>query len=829
MDAAEYARIRELFLAVEELPADERMPFLQKQAEGDSHLINEVLSLLNEHHPEFARIEGETAKPVGRSMIDTPALPTATGTSRSGPKSKSPSKPSKQETKRGAAPSGAQVTQHSAQRTHASPKYPVGGPDDKRSRRSFWDQHERHNRRWNSGWLWVAALLPTAIVGWLTYRQVAASLRGAVANELTVIANSTSMAAQKFLDDKASLVASWSREPEILNAITEMVAIGEQKDPIEKLKAAEQPEIIRTQLQKLSGFETVKFVVWNRSGMLLCSWLPDRSDFGIQVTESGARNHIRVFQGKSVLFGPARLSEYSDGFRPETSEPVIANIVPIRKDDGEIIAAMLVRGIETYEQFDNIFREVSESSGFDAYAVNSSEIMVTNSLMALQSSNSLSLELQKESVAVNLRVTDPGTEITPANIGSLVPNATGREDIDPFVAWRRAQPLTVSCASVTNRESDVCVSPYNNYAGETVVGAWAWNQNWDLGVVVERDYVDAFTPARIVQLGFLILGGLLSLTAYLAAAQLAKQSAKTHAALHPLGRYELVGELGSGGMGVVYKARHKQLGRDVALKVLRSDRRNRDDRLRFGREAKLAASLSNSHSVQIYDYGHSDGGEAFCVMEFLQGITLYESVMRSGAQSFGRVLFILRQICDSLIEAHESGLLHRDIKPQNVMLSLDASVGDWAVVFDFGLAKPVNPDAGSYQTAEMVWAGTPMYMAPERYRDPGGMDPRSDVYSIGCIAYFLISGRPPYVECDPESLFALVLSEEPLSMSIHRDADVPQELVDLVNGCMAKDVDDRFESTLALSRRVDDLREKFPWTVEQAREWWQLHGNDPDE
>ena len=265
---------------------------------------------------------------------------------------------------------------------------------------------------------------------------------------------------------------------------------------------------------------------------------------------------------------------------------------------------------------------------------------------------------------------------------------------------------------------------------------------------------------------------------------------------------------------------------ETALKVLRGDRQNREDRLRFDREARLAASLSNPHSVMIYDYGRSEEGEAFCVMEFLKGITLYEVVMRSGFQPFGRVLFVLRQICDALAEAHNMGLLHRDIKPQNVMLSLDPSVGDWAVVFDFGLAKPVKPEAGSYQTSETVWAGTPMYMAPERYRDPGGMDPRSDIYSVGCIAYFLLSGRPPYMECDPESLFALVLSEQPIGVSVHRGEPVDPRIVELINRCMAKNPEERFRTIEELSALVDEIQPDYPWSTKHAKQWWELHGND---
>ena len=256
---------------------------------------------------------------------------------------------------------------------------------------------------------------------------------------------------------------------------------------------------------------------------------------------------------------------------------------------------------------------------------------------------------------------------------------------------RTAQPLTYSAAGATTGKPDVRVDDYNNYVGVPVVGAWRWNDRWRIGVLVEHDSKTAFAPARIVRFGFLMLGLLLSATAFAAAAQIAKQTSRAHAAVHPLSRYELITELGSGGMGVVYRARHRQLGRDTALKVLRGDRQNREDRLRFDREAKLAASLSNPHSVMIYDYGRSEEGEAFCVMELLKGITLYEVVMRSGHQPVGRVLSILRQICDSLAEAHNRELLHRDIKPQNVMLSLDPSVGDWAVVFDFGLAKPLNP------------------------------------------------------------------------------------------------------------------------------------------
>jgi eukaryotic-like serine/threonine-protein kinase len=213
-------------------------------------------------------------------------------------------------------------------------------------------------------------------------------------------------------------------------------------------------------------------------------------------------------------------------------------------------------------------------------------------------------------------------------------------------------------------------------------------------------------------------------------------------------------------------------------------------------------------------------------MEYLRGLTIYEVVTRDGPQPIGRVLSVLRQICDALIEAHAKELCHRDIKPHNIMLAPDAAAGDWAVVFDYGLAKPLRPDKGVFQTAETLWAGTPMYMAPERFRQPGEMDPRSDIYSTGAVAYFMLAGRPPFLESDPESLFALILSEEPIRISLHRGTELPPEIDQLVHRMMAKDVADRFESMVQLATEIDRLRVDYPWTFEESNQWWKVHGDD---
>ena len=815
MDAARYARVRELFLAAEEMSPQEQEAFLKIQTAGDPELFDEVRSLLEEHDADSARLEGERA-------IPAPAPPTSSVTPpvhlRRGSQTVHGSDTTRRGPLVGATKPGriapqktADITRHGAERTHASPRYGNTPVPRQAPSALLWQARTRKHRRRTSGWLWLAALLPTALIGGWTYRQVESTINQNVQEELTSVADTFALASDRFLRDKVQLVESWSRQPGIRDAILQLAEISQVESSLEKLRDAPQTDQIQMQLQLLSGFQDVKFVVWNDSYKVISSLLPDRADVGNPVHPSGAANLARVMSGETVLFGPARLINNTDGFVPETNQPVMAIIAPISNESGIVVAALLVRGIGMYSEFSQMFDQAANAGQWDAYAVDAMGVMLTASTRAESLSTMNQLDVAAEQIACNLRVADPGVYLSDRN----------RSTINRSIC-----PLTIAAAGATLGQSDVRTRAYPNYAGHKVVGAWRWIPAWQMGIIIEQGADSAFATIGIVRFGFLTLGTLLFITAFTVAAKLAKISTAEHAAVHPLSRYEVLNELGSGGMGVVYRVRHRQLGRDAALKVLRGDRHNKEDQLRFDREAKLAASLSNPHIVTIYDYGRSDEGESFCVMQLLNGLTLHEVVARSGFQPVGRVLFIINQICDALVEAHAMNLLHRDIKPQNVMLSLDASVGDWAVVFDFGLAKPLERDVSVFQTTETIWSGTPMYMAPERFRAPSQMDPRSDIYSVGCVAYYLLCGRPPFIESDPESLFALIIGEQPLSIAIHRGENVPADVNDLVLKCMAKSADDRYASIKQLSDCIAQLRSKHPWSFEQATEWWKLHGGD---
>jgi hypothetical protein len=662
-------------------------------------------------------------------------------------------------------------------------------------------------------------LLPTALVGLWTYQAVNSTLHRSIEFKLESTVDSLAITVDRFLVDEAALVQSWARQPALRQSIRELIELAGTDPSIETIRQAKQIDQIYDQLRGFSNNEDVKFVVWNANYRILASWQADRADVGSLVDPSGAESLARVMAGESVFFGPERLADNPDASDQQSSDPVMGVIVPVQNTQGKTIAAMSVYGLDTFANFDRIFSRVAVGSGLDAYAVNRDGVMISQSNVAMSLATQGRFDFKPDQIVAGLRVSDPGYRVASYRYEDLNSKSDSVRSISRSIC-----PITVSVAGGISEIPNVRTDSYANYAGDKVVGAWRFLSPWQIAIIVEEDAAVAFGPSRLVRFGFLLLGSLLSVTAFLTAAKLARTATAEQAAVHPLARYDVTNELGSGGMGIVYRARHRQLGRDVALKLLRQDRQDKDGRLRFDREAKLAASLSNPHSVMIYDYGHSPSGEAFCVMQFLQGLTLQEVVARSGHQPVGRVLAILRQVCDALAEAHSLNLLHRDIKPQNVMLSLDPSVGDWAVVFDYGLAKPLDPDASVFQTSETVWSGTPMYMAPERFRQPTQSDPRSDLYSVGCVAYYLLAGRPPFIESEPESLFSLILSEQPLGIGIHRGEEIVEEVSNLVLKCMAKNAEDRYESVAALARDVDRIRLAHSWSVDQARVWWSHHG-----
>lgn len=290
-----------------------------------------------------------------------------------------------------------------------------------------------------------------------------------------------------------------------------------------------------------------------------------------------------------------------------------------------------------------------------------------------------------------------------------------------------------------------------------------------------------------------------------------------------LGQYTLVRKLGEGGMGTVYLARHAMLRRPTAIKLMhRAQAQDEQSLIRFEREVQLTSSLTHPNTIAIYDYGRTQEHEFYYAMEYLEGLTLQRLVEIFGTVPASRVLFILQQVCGSLNEAHAAGLTHRDIKPANIMLCQRGGLSDVVKVLDFGLVKPQTANQDSMVTRTNVLTGTPLYMAPEMITNPTEVDGRTDVYSLGVVAYFLLTGQPVFVGNSALEVCSQHLHNAPSPPS-ELEPGVPKDVDALVLSCLEKKPKDRPSSAQQLLERVNACADAGRWSSKQAAAWWDEH------
>jgi eukaryotic-like serine/threonine-protein kinase len=300
-----------------------------------------------------------------------------------------------------------------------------------------------------------------------------------------------------------------------------------------------------------------------------------------------------------------------------------------------------------------------------------------------------------------------------------------------------------------------------------------------------------------------------------------------------LGSYRLVERLGQGGMGEVWRAQHRLLARPAAIKLIRAmdspDPVGADEAARrFEREAQVTAGLSSPHTVQLFDFGLAEDGRFYYVMELLHGMDFETLVRQYGPVPPERAIHLLCQICHSLNEAELHGLVHRDIKPANLFVCKYGGDADFVKVLDFGIARRTHHladpgAAGLTLTRDNVVQGTPAYIAPEQALGGSTIDNRADIYAVGCVAYFLLTGQLVFAAGTPMEALVHHAYTTPTPPSQRTEMPIPPALDGLVMACLAKQPGDRPQSAKELSRRLSAVGGLEAWTDDRAHEWWQLH------
>jgi serine/threonine-protein kinase len=287
-----------------------------------------------------------------------------------------------------------------------------------------------------------------------------------------------------------------------------------------------------------------------------------------------------------------------------------------------------------------------------------------------------------------------------------------------------------------------------------------------------------------------------------------------------LGQYTLEEKIGEGGMGEVYRARHAMLRRSTAVKLLAGDVSERDLH-RFEKEVQLTAELTHPNTISIYDYGRTADGTFYYAMELLDGLSLQQLVEDHGAQPPARVIHVLLQACAALREAHEAGLIHRDIKPENIFLCSRGGLPDVVKVLDFGLVKQIATDVSSSLSTVNTIVGTPLYMSPESIATPDRVNAKSDLYALGAVAYFLLTGTPVFSGQTVVEVCSHHLHTVPVPPSQRTGRAIAADIERIVMDCLAKDPGQRPESAEALALRLRACADAGRWNETEAKRWWE--------
>jgi eukaryotic-like serine/threonine-protein kinase len=646
----------------------------------------------------------------------------------------------------------------------------------------------------------VSLALVSSVSAWI-YSGVRTALVELAAANLHSLANSEVLAVETWIGEKQLNVQRWARDPRVTEAAERLLAAARRGD--EPLRAACTGDAGARLVQVIDALRLEEAAaaihLIGQDGRVLAA--RDADKCALQIAPPLRAAFQPALQGR-VQFAATRTEAERLGAGVATDGPKIWISAPVRNGVGEVIAALDI-GKPAGERFAQLFAAASVGISGESYAFDGRVVLLTESRFrdALVERGELRAG---DSGVLRQRLYDPEPNAEPQPTRLVAQALAGRDAEPPQLQGQLLQP-------------------YTTYYGESVVGAWRWLEQHGFGIAVEVSEGEAFAPLRRIELAFLALGAVVSAVAFgfLVALLRMQRMAEEVEAAQRVGNYELLEQVGQGGMARVYRAQHRLLKRPTAVKIIDLAMTSDEMLARFDREVRLASQLMHPNTVEIFDYGRTPEGQPFYAMEFLDGLTLQQVVEQHGPMPPARAAHALRGIAGSLSEAHARGLVHRDIKPANVMLCRRGGEDDVVKVLDFGLVKDTRTPHTRDLTRALRVLGTPAYMAPERIERPDSADTRSDLYALGAVGFFLLTGKAPFdAESDLALAYRVVHTPAP-PVSSATVEPVPVALEALIARCLAKAAEQRPASAAEVAAELDRQLLELPWTNLQARTWWE--------
>jgi predicted Ser/Thr protein kinase len=665
--------------------------------------------------------------------------------------------------------------------------------------------------------LWVFPLAAIVVLSGIAFL-----LRGAL--ERTMQQNVRSQL-QTLLEVETSMLTTWFKTQEtyaeshandqrVREIIYQILDEADSDAPAES-KSSLHARLKKELVPRMAAHDYHSYMVLDKSGRIVAA--DDESLIGKTDFSTFLDAHLkRVAEGETVIYPPypSRVLMKDEFGKIRSGVPVMLVIAPVRDANFQSIAALAFR-VRPERDFTRILQlgrigETGETYAFDLEGRMISNSRFDDKLMLL----GLMPDEPDSRSMLKIQLRDPG--------GNLAEGFRPKK--------RRGElPLTKPVTEVLAGRDGVDVSGYRNYRGADALGAWQLMPKYRIGVVTEIDRHEAYRPLYILRWAFWGLFSMLALAAVaififsILMARMQREAQKAALESQKLGQYTLEEKLGSGGMGTVYKGRHAILRRPTAIKVLQLERVTPSSIERFEREVQITCQLNHPNTVQIYDYGHTPEGLFYYAMEYLDGIDLQKLVEQYGPQPEGRVIRILAQVCGSLYEAHSLGLVHRDIKPANIMLNHRGGEPDVAKVLDFGLVKALDDGKHQGLSSAGTLTGTPLYMSPEAIQTPQAVDPRSDIYAVGAVGYFLLTGHPVFDAPNLVELCQLHVSQPPTAPSQKLGRPVSAELEAALLSCLEKSRAKRPQTARDLATLLQRSPAAGAWSLEDADLWWSQH------